>query len=352
MDRTTTAIERPFFDAFEHLADRCLSYVMAKHNLWQHPTKEENRQCEIDSLPDRASGIEDATDGFYKSYESLVFAASSPLMDEIGSNLGACKDAAATERYVFSILKHFARYSEAFRPTSQMNSLRKMLEHEAAASGAGGSETTALLKEQLERTKQNADRMYKVVVMAPKDAVEKCLYYYFEVAQTFAVRLDALLLSHGYDLMRLQRKCTITLQPSRFVPQLSSYLGSREMVEHYLAALPKDTKSSIPDGKRLMNTLDTKEARALLDAAKDDGLLDEEYQMPIAYTNADRALFASRAAGVLCFNKGVKYLPFEELWGVENLAQALSKARGSKKERKTKNEQKITEFFKRYRRRP
>lgn len=60
------------------------------------------------------------------------------------------------------------------------------------------------------------------------------------VTVIFANRLDALLLTNGIDLMRLQKESGLYLKDHRQITDVDSYIGSMELAQKYIDALPKE----------------------------------------------------------------------------------------------------------------
>ena len=71
-------------------------------------------------------------------------------------------------------------------------------------------------------------------------SVERCLSAFVGVKVMFANRLDAMLLTYGIDLLRLQRESGLYLKDHRLITDVDSYIGSMELAQRYIDALPKE----------------------------------------------------------------------------------------------------------------
>lgn len=70
--------------------------------------------------------------------------------------------------------------------------------------------------------------------------VENCLNAFCNIVYRFANRLDALLLTYGIDLMKLQRESGLYLKRHRIITDIDCYIGSMELTKRYIDALPKE----------------------------------------------------------------------------------------------------------------
>ena len=77
-----------------------------------------------------------------------------------------------------------------------------------------------------------------------KGTVEYCLSAFVRIMGKFANRLDALLLVYGIDLMRLQEVSGLYIKSYRQIADIYIYIGSWELAQRYINALPKQIESN------------------------------------------------------------------------------------------------------------
>lgn len=215
--------------------------------------------------------ILEATEAFD---DSVIMYMDSPLMDEIEANLNDCQTDAQRERYLFSLLKPFGEspsgcgIARVYEPTAELNQLKEAIkdcerdkafwqtlpEDEQLKNVNGESSGTP--KEKIEdcnsmckRYQEQIDWVLYVnhqfidLTCTDKDkegSVERCLSAFVGVKVMFANRLDALLLTYGIDLLRLQRESGLYLKDHRLITDVDSYIGSMELAQRYIDALPKE----------------------------------------------------------------------------------------------------------------
>ncbi len=266
-------IEKPFFEAFEAiggLVDNCLSYMDEIYNLGICPK-------ERDNSPQRAKYFNEVLpqkirEQFEAFNDTVILFQDSPLMEEIEANLQECTSQQSQERYLFSLLKPFKAFADKYTPIATIAQLEQSIKEtqknlafwqaqpqdEIIYNDTGQSCGTP--KEQVEacydtikRRTQAIERhkhisnQYRILTgrfdegakWTQKGTVEACLSYLGSIAYKFANRLDALLLTYGIDLLRLQRDSGIYLKEYRHVTDVSYYIGSLELAQKYIDALPK-----------------------------------------------------------------------------------------------------------------
>jgi hypothetical protein len=81
--------------------------------------------------------------------------------------------------------------------------------------------------------------------------VEECLQAFMSAKSKFTNCLDALLLTYGIDLMRLQKESGIYLKDQRNISDVDFYLGSRELAQKYINALPKEPQQEEPGANQI-----------------------------------------------------------------------------------------------------
>lgn len=94
------------------------------------------------------------------------------------------------------------------------------------------------------------ERQFIDLICTNKDkegTIERCLGPFVEIMVMYANRLDALLLTYGIDLMRLQRESGLYLKAHRRITDVDSYIGSMELAQKYIDALPKEPQRAQPE---------------------------------------------------------------------------------------------------------
>lgn len=283
MDKT---IETKFFEAFKRggVVDKCIYWIRYTYNLppmkprastkekeetpEQIKTKEKWDKYYRETLPKE---ILEATEAFD---DSVIMYMDSPLMDEIEANLNDCQTDAQRERYLFSLLKPFGEspsgcgIARVYEPTAELNQLKEAIKdcerdkafwqtlpEDEQLKNVNG-EPSGTPKEQIEACNSMCKRYQEQIdwvlyvnhqfidlTCTDKDkegSVERCLSAFVGVKVMFANRLDALLLTYGIDLLRLQRESGLYLKDHRLITDVDSYIGSMELAQRYIDALPKE----------------------------------------------------------------------------------------------------------------
>ncbi len=263
------SIEIPFFKAFEFggVVSNCIHYIREKYDLGYMPKGEHKNKLDDEwqnyydvVLPKL---ILEETEAFD---DSTIVYSESPLIDEIERNLNECQTDKQKERYIYSILKPFSEIGSVYCPMGSINSIKKEIkkcenEKKEWASmpadkilfdTAGNQSGTP--KEQIEacdsfidRYKNDIDRAYYInsqfytiafQQVNEKMSVENCLQLFIRTFVIFTNRLDALLLTYGIDLMRLQEESGIHLKSYRSIADVEAYIGSIELSQKYIDELP------------------------------------------------------------------------------------------------------------------
>lgn len=255
-------IEQTFFKAFEFggVVDLCIRYFQEKYDLGCYPKKhkelppkwEEYYYIELPEI------ILKETERFDDC--SLVY--KSPLIDEIEKNLQECTTTKEQDRYLFSLLTPFKRFSDIFLPIATINRLEKDIEKykqkkefwQNSEAGDKAKQIEACdwfierREKEIERTYYIERRFMEIInEKNEKNTVECCFGMFFSIAMRFADRLDALLLTYGIDLMRLQKESGIYLKTHRNVVDVDTYIGSIELAQKYIDELPKSNTISTKD---------------------------------------------------------------------------------------------------------
>ena len=283
MDKT---IETKFFEAFKWggVVDKCIDWIRYTYNL--PPVNPRASTKDREETPEQIKA-KDKWDKYYRETlpkeileateafdDSVIMYMDSPLMDEIEANLNDCQTDAQRERYLFSLLKPFGEspsgcgIARVYEPTAELNQLkeaikdcerdkafRQTLPEDEQLKNVNG-EPSGTPKEQIEACNSMCKRYQEQIdwvlyvnhqfidlTCTDKDkegSVERCLSAFVGVKVMFANRLDALLLTYGIDLLRLQRESGLYLKDYRLITDVDSYIGSMELAQRYIDALPKE----------------------------------------------------------------------------------------------------------------
>lgn len=253
MDKT---IETKFFEAFKcgGVVYKCIDWMRYTYNL--PPIKPRASTSEREGTPEQRKAKEkwdnyyrtlpkeilEATEAFDEAFDDSVM---SQLMDEIEANLNDCQTDVQIERYLFSLLKPFGEspsgcgIARVYEPTAELKQLEDEIKH---CEGKKDSEAIERYKVQIDWVLYVNDQFIDLTC-TDKDkegSVERCLGVFVGIMTKFANRLDALLLTYGIDLMRLQKDSGLYLKGHRVIADVESYIGSMELAQRYIDVLPKE----------------------------------------------------------------------------------------------------------------
>lgn len=285
MDKT---IETKFFEAFKWggVVDKCIDWIRYTYNL--PPVNPRASTKDREETPEQIKA-KDKWDKYYRETlpkeileateafdDSVIMYMDSPLMDEIEANLNDCQTDAQRERYLFSLLKPFGEspsgcgIARVYEPTAELNQLKEAIKdcerdkafwqtlpEDEQLKNVNG-EPSGTPKEKIEACNSMCKRYQEQIdwvlyvnhqfidlTCTDKDkegSVERCLSAFVGVKVMFANRLDALLLTYGIDLLRLQRESGLYLKDHRLITDVDSYIGSMELAQRYIDALPKESQ--------------------------------------------------------------------------------------------------------------
>lgn len=283
MDKT---LETKFFEAFKWggVVDKCIDWIRYTYNL--PPVNPRASTKDREETPEQIKA-KDKWDKYYRETlpkeileateafdDSVIMYMDSPLMDEIEANLNDCQTDAQRERYLFSLLKPFGEspsgcgIARVYEPTAELNQLKEAIKdcerdkafwqtlpEDEQLKNVNG-EPSGTPKEKIEACNSMCKRYQEQIdwvlyvnhqfidlTCTDKDkegSVERCLSAFVGVKVMFANRLDALLLTYGIDLLRLQRESGLYLKDNRLITDVDSYIGSMELAQRYIDALPKE----------------------------------------------------------------------------------------------------------------
>ncbi|MEG1800523.1 MAG: hypothetical protein RR273_00980 [Oscillospiraceae bacterium] len=267
MDKT---IEDRFFKAFEMggVVHTCIDWMREKYDLGYMPHKPdyelkgkwEHYYNEI--LPKQ---IADETEAF--DFSVIDSGRTAKIIEEIEANLKECKDDAERERYLYTLLIPFECIAKVFHPTAEIERLKTAID-ECNQDKIFWDKTQDFIDantgEKIDAKKQSEacvsmaktyqdgiDRIYHInrqfceilgTQVHDKGTVEYYCFRWVGSASQYAHRLDALLLTYGIDLMHLQKKSGMYLKGHRSITDVDYYLGSIELAQHYINALPNHTE--------------------------------------------------------------------------------------------------------------
>lgn len=271
MDKT---LEMPFLKAFDFggVVHNCIDYIRHKYDLGYLPRldsykEDEKSQNFYEEVYPKV--INEKTEAFD---ESVIIYHESPLIDEIESNLRECLSKEEKERYIFSLLKPFSEIAKVYCPVAEINRIKEeitklekdrklwaaiyaeQIQYEDITTESDNSKgqidaCNSLIKksnEQIERLNYINRQFCKITNQQENEpgTVEYCLSMFLDVQVMFSNKLDALLLMHGIDLIKLQEKCGIYLKSHRLITDVDFYIGSLELAQKYINELTP--KESVP----------------------------------------------------------------------------------------------------------
>ena len=170
-------------------------------------------------------------------------------------------------------------------------------------------------------------------------SVERCLSAFVGVMKRFADRLDALLLTYGIDLLKLQRESGLYLKRYRIVTDVDVYIGSTELAQMYIDALPKEPQpEQTKDGMvKLPDELNTPSAEEYFNKALSLGWMEKtEAGFKWKKSKAELAYFCEK---IYCPNQQGRFpeTALNKLFNVTRLQSALSKVYDAIKEQSWKH---------------
>lgn len=286
-------IEKEFFEAFKWggVVNNCIEWMRYIYNL---PPIKPNNSKACEGIQDKE--VKDKFDNFYKEIlpkdilkkteafnDKVIMNMDSPLMDEIEANLNECKTEVEREIYLFSLLKPFGDIpsgcgiARIYHPKAEIKRLKSEIvelerdkafwqerEEDEPVEDVNGKfvgiskEQIEAYNDMIERRKEQMDWVLYVnrrfceltgkgedgARWMQKGTVEYCLSAFVRIMSKFANRLDALLLVYGIDLMRLQEVSGLYMKGYRRIADVYIYIGSWELAQRYINALPKQIESN------------------------------------------------------------------------------------------------------------
>ena len=221
--------------------------------------------------------------------DKVIMNMDSPLMDEIEANLNECKTEVERERYLLSLLKPFGDIpsgcgiARIYHPKVEIKRLEseivdferdkafwqkreedELVEDVNGKSAGTSKEQIEACNSMIEERKEQIDWVLYVnrrfceltgkfedgARWMQKGTVEHCLSAFIRIMSVFADRLDALLLTYGIDLMKLQEISGLYLKSHRLITDIDVYVGSRDLAQKYIDDLSKLDGQQQPENNR------------------------------------------------------------------------------------------------------
>lgn len=353
MDKT---IENKFFEAFKRggVVGKGIYWMRGIYNLPEYfrpDTLENDKTPEDEGRYKRLQAeILEAVEAFD---DSVIMGDSSPLMNEIEANLSECTTDVQRNRYVYSLLMPFGStatgcgIADICNPIGEIERCKKSIERlekeiddlQCSTDREGQLVPPEQMRKAFEKCIHNLEERsewatevcdkfgeYLFCSNVEKDSVEYCMKYFIDVMERYANRLDALLLTFGIDLLRVQKDCGVYLKDERQIDEISFYIGNRELTQKYIDALPKEPQrdNNKSDGIELPEELATTEALKIFEKARELGLIDEKYKwlkglQLLACFAREMSLRLNLGNG--CNGNGaprISWKPFERLFNLPN----------------------------------
>ena len=313
-------------------------------NKWQHFYSE--------VLPKQ---VQEQTEAF--DFSLIECGRISPIIAEIESNIKSMAGD-ERERYIFGLLTPFADLANMLNPRAAIDRLKaEITDHKKALEmweskpqdeplfNING-EQSGTPKEQAKACKQlinwrerDIERLHDIsrrfceIIGQPSESgtIEYYCGVWVSAAIQFANRLDALLLTYGVDLLQLQETSGIYLKDHRVITDVEYYIGSIELVKHYINSLPPGQRATSPATTKEPST---ERAKTAFERAVKAGYMKKTatgYQW--LYNNASKVSLGYFLVQV--YNpEGTTITPFmelERLFGVKRLDRAVEQATSVKK---------------------
>lgn len=281
------------------------------------------------------------------------------IVGEVSKNLNDCQTVKERNDYAIELLIPFGEgrtmsgWAKIFQPDGELERLQgdilRLQKEEDLWQKVGKKEAVRqirAIKEMIERDERQIDwtkyvnrRFCWICSDSRPGTVEGCLQSINTVHFRFVNIIDALLLKAGVDLLEVQKYCGIFLKSYRITTELDYYTGSSVLTQRYIEALhPGNSKNEgISEPQQLPDELDTKEAREVLEKAKEKGfcsVVDGRWKWAGSF--ALLGYFVKCMNWELTLSDGVrlKWRPFKELFRLQDrqvrtAQQALSEVMNS-----------------------
>lgn len=185
------------------------------------------------------------------------------IVEEIESNLMSLPDEKSCETYLFDVITAFSDWGNVLYPKAEITRLgeeirqykdiynqwwndAKANKNEREKQMAACSEMVAKREEEIGKLQKEADEIRRQI---NQDEYAHCWEISF---RWFVGRLDAMLLKHGIDLMRLQEECGVYLQTERDLFVVADILGSIKLAKKYIDAIQKKREPQQEEAKPVL----------------------------------------------------------------------------------------------------
>jgi hypothetical protein len=218
------------------LVNACIHVLRYRYSLFYLPVElpnDKKRQRFYETIfPKQIIGCADAFDA------SPLTDLNSPVMEAISGRLLHCHSVQDKERYIYTLLIPFKELSDLLYPHL---AFQKRLDRQIEQ----------YPKKKLELIEQRTwseivGKQFLELLKAPCDRIEQIFVDFCNLKTKFANRLDALLLFHQIDLLKLQADCGVYLKTGRSANNLEFWIGSEELTENLLLALRAGRGASTP----------------------------------------------------------------------------------------------------------
>lgn len=324
-------LEEQFLEDFGRLASLCIGWMDQTYNLRPYQSEKEplspewqrHYDVELPKMIKKQFEVFDRT---------VLYAGNpSPLFEEIGDNMDEQRTPTAMERYAFSLLVPFKDFADKYAPVALI------AQEEEQMSLCKDDEWVSRHRQLIARYEWISQQYFELTIQHSgngdgrcwqKGTVENIMSVLHDTASQFANRLDALLLTYGIDLLRLQGECGVYLKRRRLITDVEYYIGSAELAEKYIKALPaRQSDTSQQKAPELPDELNTATARELINKAVKAGFITVEAgRHKWNGTKVLLAYFAMKATVNLALRKksgaAACWKPFEVLFGEKGLKDA------------------------------
>lgn len=368
------SIENRFFEVFKKggVVDNCIEWTRLTYNLPVLKPREARKPDETNREKRRQKlerNIWEWNEYRDNDFSGGLLRESSPLMEEIESNLKEYTTDDEKERYVFSLLKCFGRAgcncSVVFAPAGEINQLDYKVASWEKYKETCPEQDIQVCERMINHCKEQKEWIAQSFVdfetiglsafSTESNTPGYWLGFFQDLVRVFGTRLDALLLENGMDLMRIQKDSGLYVQMMRDVSLLAEYLGSETLAQRYIGKIGTDEpqtpstdepQTPLNEGEQekqsgdvvLSNMLNTKRAQQVFKGAVDKGWMQPNGRGGYTWIGIGGKGKWTQLAfmcgeiygykkGVNCRNDGnnIPFKDLEELFGITGLNDKLTK---------------------------
>lgn len=193
------------------------------------------------------------------------------MYDEVSDRVEELSRENRAEKYVYSLITPFNKYSETFHGVEIIRYSKESIDR---IKGMDGSEPMIKdLQKQIHNVEQRAQKFFDIVhtMEYERDEIEDVFFEVVNcIVRGYANMLDAALAVNQMDLAKFQDECGVCIKSiwkETRAFEISEFVGSLTLADKYLAKLgnTKEVKYELPD------VLDTKLARTTFKKCIDKG---------------------------------------------------------------------------------